>query len=65
MSMFIDRDRGRVCGTTTFDSRAALEASRDQAAENRAMAAEKLGARFADVMEFDLVLHQLRVPELV
>ena len=65
MSLFVDRDRGKVCGTTTFDSREALDASRDEAAENRAKATEMLDARFTDVMEFDLVLHQLRVPELV
>jgi hypothetical protein len=64
-SMLVDREGGRTCGTITFDSRAALEATRDRAAEMRARVTETGQVEFIDVAEFDLAMAHLRLPELV
>jgi quinol monooxygenase YgiN len=64
-SLLIDRSRGILCGTVTFDSREALVASRERARELREFADAQVGVTFLDVAEFDLVLAHLRLPELV
>jgi quinol monooxygenase YgiN len=64
-SMFLDRASSRLCGTVSFDSMAALEATRELAAERRKSITEMTGMVFDDVAEFDLVVHHLRIPELV
>lgn len=64
-SMLVDRSTGVMCGTVSFDSRAALDASRDAAAALRDKAVSDGGTEILDVAEFDLVLAHLRVPELV
>lgn len=64
-SMLIDRAGSRTCGTLTFDSRAALEATREQAAAIRERAARDVGVEFLDIAEFDLAMAHLRLPELV
>jgi hypothetical protein len=64
-SMLIDRAGSRTCGTVTFDSRAALEASRAEAASMREAAGRAVGIEFLDVAEFDLAIAHLRLPELV
>ena len=64
-SMLINRDTGMLCGTFSFDSMAAIEGSREFAAEQRAKMTERTGIEFVDVVECELAVHQLRVPELV
>jgi heme-degrading monooxygenase HmoA len=64
-SLFVNRLSRRLCGTVTFDSRAAMEAQRELGDERRMVITAMTGIYFDDVGEFDLVLAQLRVPELV
>ena len=64
-SLLVDREGGRTCGTVTFDSQAALDATRDRAAQMREQSAEMLGVEFTDVAEVDLAMAHLRLPELV
>lgn len=64
-SLLVDRDAGRACSTTTFRSRADMEASREQAWAIRDRGVREAGVDVLDVEEFDLVVAHLRVPELV
>jgi kynurenine formamidase len=65
LSMLIDRDSGRAVGTAVFESRAALEASREQARMLREESVRAVGVDILDVAELDFVLAHLRVPETV
>lgn len=64
-SMMVDRASGRSVGTTTWENRAALEASRVQADDIRANATTEAGVEITGVREFELALAHLHVPELV
>ena len=64
-SMLINREMGMLCGTVSFDSMATVEGNREFGAEQRARMAERTGIEFVDVIECELAVHHLRVPELV
>lgn len=64
-SMLIDRESGMLCGTASFDSMATVEGNRQFGADQRAKMAEQTGIEFVDVLECELAVHHLRVPELV
>jgi heme-degrading monooxygenase HmoA len=64
-SLLVDRAGGRACGTSTWDTRAAMEASRLKASALRDETAASGGGEIIEVAEFDLVMAHLRVPELV
>lgn len=64
-SLLVDRLTGRACASTAFDSREAMEASRDQAWTIRESGAREAGVDVTDVVEFDLAIAHLRLPELV
>ena len=64
-SLMVDRGTGRAVGTVVFDSRAALEATRDAAAGMRDKSTQATGTQFREVAEFELAFAHLRVPEQV
>ena len=64
-SLLVNRALGRACNTTTYDSRAALDASRERSWTIRDAGVREAGVDVLDVVECDLVLAHLRLPELV
>jgi heme-degrading monooxygenase HmoA len=64
-SLLVDRRGGRAVSTVAFDSQAAMAKSRAQATELRSRVADSTGAYVCEIAEFELVVSQLRVPELV
>ena len=64
-SLLVNRETGRACSTTTYDSREAMEVSRDRAWAIREAGVRDAGVDVVDVVECDLVLAHLRLPELV
>jgi heme-degrading monooxygenase HmoA len=64
-SLLVNRTTGRACSTTTYDSRAAMESTRDRAWTIRDAGVREAGVDVLDVVEFELALAHLRLPELV
>jgi heme-degrading monooxygenase HmoA len=64
-SLMIDRDAGRVVGTVVFESREALEASREDAQGIRERVADELAATIDNIDEMEMVFAHLHVPEMV
>ncbi len=65
LSMLVDRDSGSAVGTAVFESRSALEQTREHARSVREEAVNAAGVDILDVAEMDVVLAHLRVPETV
>ena len=63
-SLMIDREAGRVVGTAAFDSRAAVEASREATAGIRERIVRELSATVDDVEEMEIAFAHLHVPEM-
>ena len=63
-SFLVDRASAVTVSSATFDSRAALEHTRQRADTVRSQYAERTGARVLDVDEFELAVAHLRVPEM-
>lgn len=64
-SLLINREAGRACNTITFDSREAMDASRERSWAIRETGVREAGVDVLDVGEFELALAHLRLPELV
>ena len=65
ISVLLDRESGKWCVTTTYDSREALDASRAMADQIRAAIADAAAMKVLEVKEYDLAMAHLHVPELV
>ena len=63
-SLFVDRDTMRAVSSVTWDSRAAMQASRDAGMKLRASTSTQMAVDIMDVAEFDLLVAHLRVPEM-
>ncbi|MGK8523989.1 hypothetical protein ACRS6B_21655 [Nocardia asteroides] len=63
-SLFIDRDSGRAVGATVWETREAMDGSREETNRIRAQATQRVSANVLEVGEFDLAFAHLRVPEM-
>ena len=65
MSLLVDRQTGRTATAVTYESREAMERSRQDASAIRQQYADTMNMQITEVAEFDLALAHLRVPETV
>ena len=63
-SLLVDRAGGLGCSSISFDSRAALDASRDPGNVIRESVMAQAGIRMTEIAEFELAVAHLRVPEM-
>jgi quinol monooxygenase YgiN len=63
-SLLLNRTDGLGCATTTWETRAAMEASRTAADDMRNRAASESRGEILDVHEFELAYAHLHVPEM-
>jgi quinol monooxygenase YgiN len=64
-SLMVNRQNGRGISTVTYDSRSALDRSREAAMGIRSSTTSESGLRVTDLHEFELVMAHLHVPEMV
>jgi heme-degrading monooxygenase HmoA len=65
VSLLINREAGLAVTSVAFDSRAAMEGTREQARGLRARGSAEARLEITEVAEFELALAHLDVPELV
>ena len=65
LSLLIDRKTGRGSVTTVYTDRAAMDATRDTISAMRDEFTARMGVMVTEEAEFEVVMHSLRVPELV
>jgi heme-degrading monooxygenase HmoA len=63
-SLLVNRSTGLGCATTTWETRAAMEASRSALDDMRSRRGGSLSGRIVDVREFDLAYAHLHIPEM-
>lgn len=63
-SLLVGRAGGRGCSAISYDSRAALDASRVPGNAIRESVMAQVGIRMTEVAEFELAVAHLRVPEM-
>ena len=65
LSLLVDRESGIGSLTSVYTDRAAMDTSRDLISAMRDEFTAQRGVMVTEEAEFDVVLHSLRVPELV
>ena len=65
LSLLVDRKTGHGSLTTVYTDRAAMDATRDTISAMRDEFTGQRGVMVTDEAEFEVVMHSLRVPELV
>jgi hypothetical protein len=63
-SFMINRTTGRAVSSTCFESKEAMDASREQANQIRTAGSQQANATVLEVREFELAVAHLRVPEM-
>jgi heme-degrading monooxygenase HmoA len=63
-SLLVNRETGRSVATTSWDSREAMEGSRDKADTMRSGFTKEVPSRIVDVCEFEVALAHLHAPEM-
>lgn len=64
-SLLLNREKGRLVGTLTFERRDQLEATRDAASKIRELASREIGWDIDEVAEVEVAFAHLHLPELV
>lgn len=64
-SLMVNRELSRACATTSFDSREAMEQSRDESWAIRDAGVRDAGVDVLDTAEYSLEVAHLRVPEVL
>lgn len=64
-SLMLDRPSGRSVLSVAYESREAMERTRDEADYLRARSTQEANVEFLDVGEFELAIAHLHVPEMV
>ena len=64
-SLMVDRSTGQGVGTVCFDSREAMEQTRETATRMREDFSSRMDVEITDVLEMEVAIHHLRVPEMV
>jgi quinol monooxygenase YgiN len=65
VSLLVDRETGRCAISTVYEDRQTMNRAKGQAQAMREEFTEHMGMHVTDVMEFDVALAHLRVPETV
>jgi heme-degrading monooxygenase HmoA len=63
-SLMVDRSTGRAVGTACFDSREAMEQTREMTTRMREEFSSRMDVEITDVLEMEVAIHHLRVPEM-
>jgi heme-degrading monooxygenase HmoA len=64
VSMMVDRATGRCAQAVTYDSRDDMRRAGEIMQARREEFSREIGVRLGEIAEFDLVVHELRVPEM-